>query len=95
MIGEIQIFNLEERKAKRAATFYSQYRQVLNSKSETERIMYLGGIIDMDRVRKATRVEAGTNYRYCQTKFLTFCARHFGTTVTDLKKQFTKSLTNN
>lgn len=95
MIGEVEVFNLSELKARRASKFYSQYRQVLNSKSETERIMYLGGLIDMDRVRKATRVEVGSNYKYCQNKFMTFCARYFDTTVTDLKKQFTKSLTNN
>lgn len=95
MMEGLQTFNLAERKAQRAAKFYSQHRQVLNSKSETERIMYLGGLIDMDRVRKATRVEVGNNYKYCQTRFLEFCARHFGTTVTELKKEFNKSLTNN
>jgi hypothetical protein len=91
----MEVFNLQELKARRAAKFYSKHREILNHNRKAEYVMYLGGIMDMERVLKATRIDTVSGYRYCQKKFMALCAKHFGTTVTDLKKEFNKSLTNN
>lgn len=77
---------LPDHKAKKAAKFYQRNRERLNDKSYIDDVMEFDGIMDVHILRAYCSVPNGKGgYHYSQSRFLSFCALYFNTSVSEIK----------